>query len=110
MKTKHIYLVWFIALLPAMILRDLTLTNELRYLSIVDEALRNGTYSLLQIRVLFIPTSLLYIWLMMIGKVLLLSSQVFVVTFIYSALVTLITMTKWIRKENGVNEHLPCLC
>ena len=39
MKSKYIYLIWFIALLPIIILRDFTPDNELRYLSIVDEAL-----------------------------------------------------------------------
>ena len=42
MKNKYIYLIWFIALLPIMILRDFTPNNELRYLSIVDEAISNG--------------------------------------------------------------------
>jgi len=42
MKNKYLYLFWFIALLPVMIGRDFTPDNELRYLSIVDEALRNG--------------------------------------------------------------------
>jgi len=43
MKNKYLYLFWLLALLPMMIGRDFTPDNELRYLSIVDEALRNGT-------------------------------------------------------------------
>ena len=42
MKNKYLYLIWFVALLPVMILRDFTPDNELRYLSIVDEALQNS--------------------------------------------------------------------
>ena len=112
MKTKHIYLVWFIALLPAMILRDLTLMNELRYLSIVDEALRNGNiFTFTNQGVIYTDKPPLYFWLMMIGKVLLGGHRRWFLSLLsfIPALVTLITMTKWIRKENGVNEHLPLL-
>ena len=42
-KTNYLNFIWLIALLPIMLLRDFTPSNELRYLSIVDEALRNGT-------------------------------------------------------------------
>ena len=36
------YLLLFIAVLPLFIFRDLTRNNELRYLSIADEAIRDG--------------------------------------------------------------------
>ena len=38
-----VYVVAAVALLPALLLRDATPDNELRYLSIADEALRNGS-------------------------------------------------------------------
>jgi len=53
MNNKRICLIWFVALLPAMILRDYTPDNELRYLSIVDEALRNGNIFTFSTRVKF---------------------------------------------------------
>ena len=44
MKHKWIFFLLFIALLPLLSLRDYTVGNELRYLSIADEAIRNGTF------------------------------------------------------------------
>ena len=38
------YLLYFIALLPLYFFRDFTPSNELRYLSIADEAIRNQTW------------------------------------------------------------------
>lgn len=43
-KTLFFYLVYIVALLPVFIFRDYTPDNELRYLSIVDEALSNHTF------------------------------------------------------------------
>ena len=39
-KNNAVYLIVLAALLPVLLLRDYTPSNELRYLSIVDEALR----------------------------------------------------------------------
>lgn len=44
MFTKYRYLLFFLLLLPPFFFRDYTAGNELRYLSIVDEALRNNTW------------------------------------------------------------------
>lgn len=43
-KTFYFYLFFVVALLPIFIFRDFTPDNELRYLSITDEALRNHTF------------------------------------------------------------------
>ena len=43
-KTLLFYLTYVVALLPLFIFRDFTPDNELRYLSIVDEALSNHTF------------------------------------------------------------------
>lgn len=46
-KDKKIYILYLcvcIALLPVLMLRDFTPDNELRYLSIADEALRDHTF------------------------------------------------------------------
>ena len=39
-----LYTGFIVAVLPVLILRDFTPSNELRYLSIADEALRNHTF------------------------------------------------------------------
>ena len=106
MNNKRIYILWFIALLPAMILRDFTPDNELRYLSIVDEALRNGNiFTFTNQGEIYADKPPLYFWLMMIGKLILGEHQMWfysLLSFI-PALVILTTMTKWIRRENGEN-------
>ena len=69
MKSKHLYLIWFIALLPVMILRDYTPNNELRYLSIVDEALRNGdVFTFTNQGEIYADKPPLFFWLMMAGS------------------------------------------
>ena len=107
MNNKRIYLLWFVALLPTMILRDFTPNNELRYLSIVDEALRNGNiFTFTNQGEIYADKPPLHFWLMMIGKLILGEHRMWfyaLLSFI-PALVIVTTMTKWIRRENGKNE------
>jgi len=107
MNNKQIYLLWFIALLPMMILRDFTPNNELRYLSIVDEALHNGNiFTFTNQGEIYADKPPLYFWLMMLGKLILGEHRMWfyaLLSFI-PALVIVTTMTKWIRRENGENE------
>ena len=71
-KTNYLNFIWLIALLPIMLLRDFTPSNELRYLSIVDEALRNGTlFTFSHQGVPYADKPPLFFWLMMIGKLIL---------------------------------------
>ncbi|MBR4772424.1 MAG: glycosyltransferase family 39 protein [Bacteroidales bacterium] len=57
------------ALLPLMLLRDATVSNELRYLSIVDEALRDGhLFAFFNHGVPYADKPPLFFWLMMVGK------------------------------------------
>ncbi|HTN69353.1 MAG TPA: hypothetical protein VLZ33_07810 [Dysgonamonadaceae bacterium] len=115
MKNKHIYfiLIWFIALLPIIILRDFTPTNELRYLSIVDEALVNGdVFTFTNQGEVYADKPPLYFWLMMVGKVLLNGHYMWFLSglsFIF-AFVVLTTMVKMLRmsyvgKETSINSE-----
>ena len=68
-----LYLAFFyvIALLPILILRDYTPSNELRYLSIADEALRNGNlFTFTNQGEPYADKPPLYLWFIMLGKVL----------------------------------------
>ena len=107
MNNKRIYLLWFVALLPTMILRDFTPNNELRYLSIVDEALRNGNiFTFTNQGEIYADKPPLHFWLMMIGKLILGEHRMWfyaLLSFI-PALVIVTTMTKWIRREYGENK------
>ena len=102
MKSKHLYLIlfWFIALLPIIILRDFTPNNELRYLSIVDEALSNGdVFTFTNQGEIYADKPPLHFWLMMIGKVVLKEHYMWFLSglsFVF-ALVVLTTMVKWLR-------------
>ena len=57
------------ALLPMMLFRDATVSNELRYLSIVDEALRDGhLFAFCNHGVPYADKPPLFFWLMMAGR------------------------------------------
>ncbi len=108
MKNKYIYLIWFVALLPAMILRDYTPNNELRYLSIVDEALQNGSiFTFTNQGEIYADKPPLHFWLMMAGKLILGEHRMWyysLLSFI-PALIILATMSKWIRREEEINNE-----
>lgn len=107
MKNKYIYLIWFIALLPIMILRDFTPNNELRYLSIVDEAISNGNiFTFTNQGEIYADKPPLHFWLMMLGKLLLGEHRMWyysLLSFIPSIIIV-ITMTRWVRTEYNINE------
>lgn len=103
MKSKYIYLIWFIALLPIIILRDFTPDNELRYLSIVDEALVNGDiFTFTNHGIIYADKPPLYFWLMMLGKVILNGHRMWFLSMLsfIPALITLMTMSKWMHISN----------
>lgn len=107
MKDKYIYLFWFIALLPIIILRDFTPDNELRYLSIVDEALVNGDiFTFTNQGIIYADKPPLYFWLMMLGKVILNGHRMWFLSMLsfIPALITLLTMTKWMHMSNREND------
>lgn len=56
-RTLILYLAVVVALLPILIWRDFASSNELRYLSIADEALHNHTFLPFIIMELLIPIS-----------------------------------------------------
>ena len=69
MKNKYLYLSVLIALLPVLLLRDFTPDNELRYLSIADEALQNGSwFTFTNHGAIYADKPPLYLWIVMFGK------------------------------------------
>lgn len=69
MKNNFVYLFILLALLPVLLLRDYTPGNELRYLSIADEALRNGTFfAFTNQGIPYADKPPLYFWLVMLAK------------------------------------------
>lgn len=70
-STAWIYVVAVVALLPPLFLRDFTPDNELRYLSIADEALRNGSlFCFSNHGDIYADKPPLYLWIVMLGRML----------------------------------------
>lgn len=102
MKNKYIYAGIILALLPILIFRDYTPDNELRYLSIVDEALRNGNFMTFTFQgLIYADKPPLYFWIIMLGKVLFGAHHMWFIS-LFSLLPALgIThiMDRWVREE-----------
>lgn len=70
-STWWIYVLAAVAMLPALMLRDATPDNELRYLSIADEALRDGSvWCFHNHGAVYADKPPLYMWLVMVGRAL----------------------------------------
>lgn len=105
-KSLH-YLLYGLAVLPIFIFRDFTPDNELRYLSIADEALRNGSiFTFTNHGIIYADKPPLYLWIVMLGKLIFgHHNMLFLGLFSYvPALVILYTMDKWVK--NVLSESL----
>lgn len=97
------YLLFCVALLPIILLRDYTPDNELRYLSIVDEAMRNHTFfTFANHGIPYADKPPLYFWFVMLGKWLLGSHQMWFLSLgsLVPALVIVRTMENWIASDS----------
>lgn len=93
---------WFVllALLPVMLLRDYTPSNELRYLSIADEALAEGhLFAFSYQGEPYADKPPLYLWIVMLGKSLFGEHRMWFLSLfsLVSALGILRTMDRWTR-------------
>lgn len=87
-----------VALLPVMILRDFTPSNELRYLSIADEALRDGhLFAFTNQGEPYADKPPLYMWIVMLGRLMTGGHHMwFLALFsLLPALVIVGTMDRW---------------
>lgn len=103
MKRNNLCLValaFVVALLPVAVLRDFTPSNELRYLSIADEALRDGhLFTFTNQGEPYADKPPLYLWLVMLGKLLFGEHRMgFLALFsLLPAVGILFTMDGWVR-------------
>jgi len=107
MKKSHLFLVWLVALLPILLLRDFTPSNELRYLNIVDEALQNGNiFTFTNQGEMYADKPPLHFWLMMAGKQLLGAHRMwyYALLSIIPAIVIIATMTRWMGRQQDTDE------
>ena len=94
------YAAYLIAVLPIFLFRDFTLGNELRYLSIADEALRNGTlFTFTNHGAVYADKPPLYLWIVMLGKSLFgTHNMLFLGMFSFlPALIILAIMDSWVK-------------
>ncbi len=91
---------FLLALLPLLILRDFHPANELRYLSIADEALHDGhLFTFYYQGVPYADKPPLYLWIVMLGKVIFGKHLMWFLSLfsLFPALVILFTMNRWVR-------------
>ena len=103
------YAMYFIAVLPLFIFRDFTPDNELRYLSIADEALRNGNiFTFTNHGLVYADKPPLYLWIVMLGKYLFgHHSMLFLSIFSFvPTLVVVYIMDKWVGNLLTESERL----
>ncbi|MDE5945367.1 MAG: glycosyltransferase family 39 protein [Rikenella sp.] len=97
------YLLLFAAVFPLFLFRDLTLDNELRYVSIADEALREGhAFAFYNHGAAYADKPPLYLWLVMLGRTIFGSNLVGLTTWmslfsLVPALMILRVMNRWVR-------------
>lgn len=109
MKRLPVYFWVLLALLPALLLRDFTPNHELRYLSIADEALRNGTFFTFSHQgVPYADKPPLYFWLVMLCKVLFGEYRMWFLGLcsLLPAFVVVRTMDRWVRPEADGEQRL----
>ena len=96
------YLLYIAALLPLMLFREITPNNELRYLSIVDEALRDGhIFAFYNHGVPYADKPPLFFWLMMGLKLLFGRHIPFALSMlsVIPAFVTVCVFDRWCSRE-----------
>lgn len=109
MKSKFLPFLLLLAVLPVLIFRDYTPSNELRYLSIVDEALRNGDiFTFTNHGIQYADKPPLYFWILMLGKCLLGNHAMWFASLFsfIPALVIMLIMDRWVEREVSVANRL----
>jgi 4-amino-4-deoxy-L-arabinose transferase-like glycosyltransferase len=112
------YIFYLLAFLPILIFRDFTPDNELRYLSIADEALHNGSiFTFFNHGVVYADKPPLYLWIVMLGKSIFgVHSMFFLSLFSFlPALMVIYLMDKWVGnllsdKERLIGELMLITC
>lgn len=103
LRRKYIvYIGIIIALLPLMVLRDYTPSNELRYLSIADEALRNHTFfTFYNHGEIYADKPPFYFWLLMLCKWIVGDYRMWMLSLfsLLPALGILQVMDNWVKDE-----------
>lgn len=103
------FLFTFICLLQEMLLRDFTPSNELRYLSIADEALRDGNFfAFFNHGIPYADKPPLYIWIVMLCRLAFGEHSLLVLSLfsIIPAFVTVWLMDRWVMKGTSPGDRV----
>ncbi|MGE5446753.1 MAG: ArnT family glycosyltransferase [Bacteroidales bacterium] len=103
------FILYSLAFLPILIFRDFSPDNELRYLSIADEALHNGSiFTFYNHGLVYADKPPLYLWIVMLGKSIFgYHSMFFLSIFSFvPALVVVYIMDKWVENLLSDKERL----
>lgn len=103
-KEILLYAGFLLAVLPVLLTRDFTPGNELRYLSIADEALRNHTFfAFTNHGVPYADKPPLYLWLVMLCKAVTGGHHMWLLALfsVLPAIGVVITMDRWSRESMG---------
>lgn len=102
-KEKYfLYIGFCLAILPIILLRDFSPANELRYLSIADEALRNHTFFTFYSHGMpYADKPPLYLWIVMLLRYTLGSHQMWALSLasVIPALITVRVMDAWTKDD-----------
>ena len=96
------YFILLILVIPVLILRDFTPNNELKYLSIVDEVLRDGHFfTFYHQGELYADKPPLYFWLLMLSKWIWGEYNMFGLSLfsIIPALISVYIMNTWVEEK-----------
>lgn len=108
-RERHLlYIGIILAVLPVMLLRDFTPSNELRYLSIADEALRNhALFAFTCHGTPYADKPPLYLWIVMFCRWLTGSHQMWLLSLfsLVPALWIVKTMDAWTKEEMDAQSH-----
>jgi 4-amino-4-deoxy-L-arabinose transferase-like glycosyltransferase len=103
------YIGWLLALSPILVMRDFTPVNELTYLSIAEESLRDGhLFTLFNHGMIYGDKPPFYFWIIMAGKQLFgIHSMLWLSLFSFiPALIILRVMDKWTQSEMGASYRI----
>jgi 4-amino-4-deoxy-L-arabinose transferase-like glycosyltransferase len=111
MKIKNSYfpLLVIVSALPLILFRDFTPLNELRYLSIADEALLNDrVFTFTNHGIPYADKPPLFLWFIMLAKLLLGSHQMWVLAMgsLLPAIVIIKIMDTWVKDELNPSNRL----
>lgn len=104
-----VFIFTFICLLPAMLMRDFTPSNELRYLSIADEAIANGNvFAFTNHGLAYADKPPLYFWVVMLCRLIFGEHSCLALSMfsLIPAFVIVKVMDSWVMKGASVQDRM----